>query len=139
MANTSLKLKATIYWASLDKVNDLSGKYQVDLCNLTEGAVTALKELGVVARVKASQPECGFMITCKSKYPIVAQDTDGDEIEKNIGNGTKANCIISSYAWEFKGKKGMSPQLDKLTITELVEYVKEGAVEDSEFESADFL
>jgi hypothetical protein len=35
MENTQrIKLKADLMWAYLDKPNDMSGKYQVDLCNL---------------------------------------------------------------------------------------------------------
>ena len=37
-----LKVQAEIMWAFLDTPNQLSGKYQVDLCNLTKGAVSAL-------------------------------------------------------------------------------------------------
>jgi len=32
----AVKVKADIMWAYLDKVNDMSGKFQVDLCNLSE-------------------------------------------------------------------------------------------------------
>jgi hypothetical protein len=134
-----LRLKATLQWALLDKKNDLSGKYQVDLCNLSPESVTALKAMGVEARVRPKDPEAGYMITCKSNYPIVPLDTDGDTIEGIVGNGTKANCTVSTYSWSFKGKSGVSPQLDKLVITNMVEYQKEKKEESSAFASADFL
>jgi len=133
-----LRLKATLQWAQLDKKNDLSGKYQVDLCNLTPEAVTALKAMGVEARVRPKNPEAGYMITCKSNYPIVPVDTDGDIIKGIVGNGTKANCTVSTYSWSFKGKSGTSPQVDKLIITDMVEYGK-AEEDESEFASADFL
>jgi len=54
-----LKVQAEIMWAFLDTPNQLSGKYQVDLCNLTKGAVDALSFMGVEVRTKPDQPEKG--------------------------------------------------------------------------------
>jgi len=45
--NEAVKIKADIMWAYLDKPNDMSGKYQVDLCNLSDKAAGALEELGL--------------------------------------------------------------------------------------------
>ena len=39
-----------------------------------------------------------------------------------IGNGSKAKALVSSYSWTYKNKKGVSPSLKKLVVTELVEY-----------------
>jgi hypothetical protein len=33
-----IKINADVYWAQLNKVNDMSGKYQVNLCNLSDKA-----------------------------------------------------------------------------------------------------
>jgi hypothetical protein len=38
----SVKIKADVMWASLGKVNEMSGKFQVDLCNLSDKAAEAL-------------------------------------------------------------------------------------------------
>lgn len=115
-----VKLKADIMWAQLDKPNDLSNKYQVNLCNLSDAAVLALEELGIAVAEKEGQ---GRFITCKSANPIKAFDADGDEIVGvKVGNGSKAKAIINPYEWKYKNKKGVSPSLRKLVITELVEY-----------------
>lgn len=116
----SVKVKADVMWAQLDKVNEMSGKYQVNLCNLSEAAVVALEEMGISVPEKEGQ---GRYITCKSANLIKAFDNDGVELAGvKIGNGSKAKAIITSYEWKYKNKKGVSPSLKKLVITDLVEY-----------------
>ena len=43
----AVKIKADIMWAYLTKPNEMSGKYQVDLCNLSEKASEALESMGI--------------------------------------------------------------------------------------------
>lgn len=57
-----VKVQADIMWAFLDTPNQLSGKYQVDLCNLTKEAVGVLEGMGVSVRKKDDQPEKGFSL-----------------------------------------------------------------------------
>jgi hypothetical protein len=45
--NEAVKIKADIMWAYLNKPNDMSGKFQVDLCNLSDKAAEALQEHGL--------------------------------------------------------------------------------------------
>jgi hypothetical protein len=121
-----LKIKATVQWAFLDQRNEMSNCYQVDLCNLSKAAVDALSDMGIEAKHKDDK---GFYITAKSKnYPIEAQTTDGERIPEGVkvANGSKATAIISSYAWTFKNKKGVSPSIKKLVITDLIEYKRSG-------------
>lgn len=116
----SIKVKADIMWAQLDRVNEMSGKYQVNLCNLSEAAVVALEEMGITVADKEGQ---GRYITCKSANPIKAFDNDGVELSGvKVGNGSKAKAIITAYEWKYKNKKGKSPSIRKLVITDLVEY-----------------
>jgi hypothetical protein len=116
-----LKLKADIYWASLNRKNEMADAYTVDLCNLSDKAVAALEDMGIsVQENLEKKPEQGKYITCKSQRPIKAFDTDNDEIVEDIGNGSKAICMIGSYAWTYKNKKGVSPSLAKLVVTDLV-------------------
>ena len=129
MENTQrVKVKADIMWAYLDKPNDMSGKYQVDLCNLSDPAVQALEDMGLAVRQKEDK---GYFITCKSQNPIRAYDRDGDPIEGiSIGNGSKAVAMVGSYSWNFKNKEGVSPSLKKLVVEELVAYEGEGGSDD---------
>ena len=131
-AQTSIKVKADIMWAQLDKINEMSGKFQVNLCNLSDAAVVALEEMGITVAEKEGQ---GKYITCKSAKPIKAFDTDGDEVVGvKVGNGSKAKAVVTAYEWKYKNKKGMSPSLRKLVITNLIEYGDGGAADLSDDE-----
>ena len=122
-----LKLKADVFWASLNRKNEMADAYMVDLCNLSDKAVAALEDMGIsVQENLEKKPEQGKYITCKSQRPIKAFDTDNEEIVEDIGNGSKAICMVGSYPWTYKNKKGVSPSLAKLVITDLVEYASAG-------------
>jgi hypothetical protein len=124
-----LKIKADVYWASLNRKNEMADAYTVDLCNLSDKAVAALEDMGIsVQENLEKKPEQGKYITCKSQRPIKAFDPDNEEIVDDVGNGSKAICMIGSYAWTYKNKKGVSPSLAKLVITDLVEYASGGNI-----------
>jgi hypothetical protein len=116
-----LKIKADVYWACLNRKNELADAYTVDLCNLSDKAVAALEDMGIsIQENLEKKPEQGKYITCKSQRPIKAFDADGDEINEDVGNGSKSVCMIGAYQWSFKAKKGVSPSLAKLVVTDLV-------------------
>jgi len=130
MDNESIKIKCELFWAQLDKMNDMSGKYQVNLGKLSDKAVEALEGLGLSVNEKE---DMGKFIVCKSNSPMRAYDTDNDQITEKIGNGSKAKAIVKPYDWTYKNKKGKSPSLVKLVITDLVEYASaDSAIEDDE-------
>lgn len=121
-----VKIKADIFWANLTTENEMSGRYQVDLGNLSPKAVEALNDLGLDVKYKEDK---GDFITCKSTRPMFAFDTEGKDIsDVGIGNGSKAIGVIDTYEWSFKNKKGVSPSLKKLVITDLV--ALDGEVDD---------
>ena len=123
-----VKIKADVMWAYLDRQNDMSGKYQVDLCNLSDAAVDALEGMGLTVRQKDDK---GYFITCKSNNPIKAFDKNGDIIDGvSIGNGSKAEALVGFYEWRYQKKEGVSPSLKKLVITELQAYEDADAVSD---------
>lgn len=119
MEQQAVKLKAEVMWAQTTKVNEMSGKYQINLTKLSDAAVEALEKMGIDVKEKEDQ---GKYITCKSANPIKVFDEDNDEITEAIGNGSKAKAIITAYEWKYKNKKGVSPSLKKIVITDLVEY-----------------
>lgn len=127
----AIKIKADVMWAFLDRKNEMSDKYQVDLCNLSPAAVGALEDMGLTVNSKEGK---GFFITCKSNNPIRAYDEAGKEITGvQVGNGSEAVSVISTYEWTWKNKAGVSPSLRKLTITNLEAY-SEGEEEALEVE-----
>lgn len=115
-----LKIEADLMWAFLDTPNQMSGKYQVDLCNLSKNAIKALEDAGVSVRNKEDK---GFFITAKSKnYPIKAEDTNGNQITAKVGNGSRGIALIKPYAYKVNGKAGVGVGINKLVVTQLVEY-----------------
>lgn len=126
-----IKIAANIQWAFLNTPNEMSGKYQVDLCNLSKPAVAALDAMGITANYRDDKADKGYFITCKSARPIKAYDEMGTIIPENVlvGNGSKATCVVGYYEWTFKNKKGKSPSLVKLIITDLKTYEGEGATD----------
>jgi hypothetical protein len=127
-----VKIKCDIYWAQTHKLNEMSGKYQLNLCNLSDSAVEALESMGItIAEDSEKRPEMGKYITCKSNNPMRSHDSDGMEIPADviIGNGSVGKALVSSYEWKYKNKKGNSPSLKRLVVTDLVEYVNAGGVE----------
>lgn len=124
MANIEkpIKIEAEVQWAFFTTKNEMSGKYQVDLTNLSSGAVEALQSAGLEPRQREDKPEKGWFITAKSNYAIEPVDKSGEKITDVVGNGSKAVAIIKPYEWSWKNKKGVSPSLMKITITDLQVY-----------------
>tara|TARA_R110000803_G_scaffold106923_2_gene175014 strand:- start:221 stop:628 length:408 start_codon:yes stop_codon:yes gene_type:complete len=120
-------LKTTLFWANLSTKNEMSGKYQVDLSNLSDAAISALEERGL--QVKSKDDDRGSFITVKSTNPIRAYNTSGDEISCLVGNGSQATVALGHYDWDFQGKKGRSPSCLKLVINDLNEYSPEGSLD----------
>ena len=123
----SVAVQADIFWACTQHPNPSADKeqYTVNLSNLSDKAVQALQSMGVTVRNDSVKREAeGNYITCKSNYKIDAFDGDGNPIpaDVKIGNGSKATVIVSSYEWTYRGKKGISPSIKKLTITDLIQY-----------------
>lgn len=127
-----VKLQAEINWAFFDKVSDMSGKYQVDLCNLSDQAVKALEGIGVAVRQREDKPEKGWFVTVKSNNPIKPVDEKGNHITALVANGSKATALVTAYNWTWKNKSGVSPSLMKIVITDLKEYVPETAEADDD-------
>lgn len=120
METKPMKIEADIMWAFLDTPNTMSGKYQVDLCNLSKNAIKALEEIGVNVRNKDDK---GFFVTAKSKnYPISAIDEAGNPISSKVGNGSRGIALIKPYAYKMNGKSGVGVGINKLVVTKLVEY-----------------
>jgi len=118
-----VKIKATVMWCLHNKPNDMSGKFQLDLCNLSDNAVQALEGLGLEVRKREDKPEKGFYITCKSTVPMKVFDASGNDLNNvAIGNGSTATAVVGAYSWTFKNKKGTSASLTKLVVDNLVAY-----------------
>lgn len=122
-----IPVNGDIYWANLTTTNTMSGKYQFDLCNLSDKAVEALEQMGIRVRNEPEKrPDQGSYVTMKSKNPIRFYNTSGDQLDCLVGNGSTATVRIGYYDWSNPaGQKGRSASCQKMTIKDLVVY--EGA------------
>jgi hypothetical protein len=119
------------FWASLSERNSMSNKYQVDLSKLNERQVAGLEALGVEVKNKGDDRE--YFVTCKSEYPIDVYDSEGNKLRGNeVGNGSVADAVISTYEWSFKNKKGVALNVLKLVVTDLNHYESEVDMNDVE-------
>ena len=126
MSDEPIVVVCDVFWAFTNKTNKLSGKYQVDLCNLSDKAVELLEERGITVKSSDKKPEQGNYITPVSTHNIRAYNTAEDELTGiDIGNGSKARAAIGTYDWTFSGKQGTSPSLVRFVIDDLV--IFEGA------------
>ena len=127
-----IAVAATLYWAQTSTKNEMSGKYQVNLGNLSDKAVMALEEMGIDVNNKE---EHGNYIIVKSSKPIQVLDENGIVLDASvkIGNGSKAKAALSFYDWTHKAKSGRSPSLVKLMVTDLIEYGVDADIEDLDF------
>ena len=62
--------------------------------------------------------------------------SDGSGIEGKGGNGSKGVAWIKPYAYQFKGKAGVSAGINKLVITDLVSYSADDTALDDDLEEA---
>ena len=58
-----------LHWPFLNKLNDMSGKYQVDIGKLSSKAVDALSAMGIQVHNKGD--DRGNYVTVKSNHPIM--------------------------------------------------------------------
>ena len=121
---------ATYFWAQTDKINDMSGKYQVNIGKLSDRAVEALEANGI--DVKNKGDDQGNFITVKSANPIKIQDSDGLPLVANVGNGSTGRAVIGFYDWTYKSKSGRSPSLNRMIVDDLIEYGDAAAIDDLE-------
>lgn len=115
-------VRGTSMWARVldGSPNDLSGKYQVDICNLDDDTVVELTDSGVTIK---NDEDRGNYVTAKAPRPPQIMDAskrawNGD----NIGNGSVIKISAKPYPWNFKGTSGVSLGLNKLMVVKHVEY-----------------
>ena len=114
-----VKVKGEVFWSRHSEPYD-DGRYGMDIGQLSEKAVQKLQEEAMLdVKHKDLQQ---FYVTCKSNYPIRVLDTEGNTISSKIGNGSKCVAIIDPYAYNYKGKKGVSAGVKEVVVTDLVAY-----------------
>jgi len=115
--SSSALVKGTVFYAFNNRVNQMSGKYQIDIGDLSVPAQQALESMGLDIKLKDKQ---GPHVTCKSKFPIAMYDDAGQEITDPIANGSEGVFKIGFYEYKTpQGQSGKSPKLVSNKITKL--------------------
>lgn len=128
---TTNAINAVLYWPNLTQVNGMSGKYQVDLSQLSPSATAWLSDSGI--KVNNKGDERGDYITSKSGFEIEAVDEEGNPIDGLVGNGSQAVVklnIVNGRHQKFGDWTIAS--IKKLVIKELVKYEADDVGEDGE-------
>ena len=115
-----ITIRGSVYWCERNRLNKYSNKYQVQLGNLSDKAVEAIEEMGIVPSNKKDHR--GFFITLKSTNPMRLTDPEGVEIPEDIliANGSEAVAVVGYFDWPVG--EGRSPSMLKMKVTNLIEY-----------------
>ena len=112
-------------WASLYERNDMSKKYQIDICNIDAKTVKQLEAAGI--DVKTGEGEKAYkeryIIAKADKYRPRVLDRRGDLWDENvlIGNGSDIKASVNAFKYNYKGKDGIGCGLNDLMVTSLIE------------------
>jgi len=86
-------LKGEVYWQSFSEPNQMSGKYQFNLANLSDAAVQQIQSVGGKVTKKPDdekKADMGSYVVVKSNYPIKVVDRQGNDLTGvPVGNGSK--------------------------------------------------
>lgn len=127
VALDKLIINGTAFWAHIQKPNELSGKFQIDVGNLDAATVKSLQAIG--ARVHNKGDDRNDYVTAKSSFIPNIVDAKRNPLPAGtlIGNGSKVNVLLAPYAYDFKGKKGVGLGLNGIQVLQLVSFKKEEA------------
>ena len=126
MDNNMVKIAATVAFPSLTRTDQMSGKYSIQLANLSDAAAEKLEELGMNVKFKDDSYGRGRFIECKSKFPIdnskfqTVVDDQGLALDPDlVGPGSKVEALLKTYEWKMGGNTGTSAYVTKLVVKEL--------------------
>ena len=111
------------YWTKLNRKDEYSDKYQLDIGDLSDKSKEVLTSHGV--KLKNKNDDRGEFITARTQYLIPVIDSDKKTIDRDtlIGNGSSVRVKVDfNKNHPFAEKYGTSMYLKKVQVTELVEY-----------------
>ena len=122
MARETAVVQGKAYWAKLSTPDQMSEKYQMDVCNLSDITIASLKKHGV--KPKNRDDERGEFITARSKFdvPVINRDKEGMN-GTLIGNGSDVKVKVGfNKDHPMVSQSGTSMYLNKVMVTNLVVY-----------------
>jgi len=121
------------YWSKLDRKDEFSDKYQMDIGDLSDKSKEVLTSHGV--KLKNKNDDRGEFITARTQYLVPVIDSDKKVIDSDtlIGNGSSVRVKVDfNKTHPFVEKYGTSMYLKKVQVTELVEYGKDDFDDDDD-------
>ena len=121
------------FWTKLNRKDEYSDKYQLDVGDLSEKSKEVLTSHGV--KLKNKNDDRGEFITARTQYIVPVMDSDKKVIDKDtlIGNGSSVRVKVDfNKTHPFVEKYGTSMYLKKVQVTELVEYGKDDFDDDDD-------
>ena len=119
-------VRGTAKWASVFDVNEMSGKYQVDICNLDKETIKTLEKVGLsVKKGEGDKEDQGMYITAKaSKYRPKVVDNLGTPMDGTvlIGNGSKVKVQCKPWEINRNGQAFKGLELQAVQVIDLVQY-----------------
>tara|TARA_R110001592_G_scaffold10524_5_gene54450 strand:- start:7 stop:426 length:420 start_codon:yes stop_codon:yes gene_type:complete len=121
------------FWTKLNRKDEYSDKYQLDVGDLSEKSKEVLTSHGV--KLKNKNDDRGEFITARTQYLVPVMDSDKKVIDKDtlIGNGSSVRVKVDfNKTHPFVEKYGTSMYLKKVQVTELVEYGSKDGFDDDD-------
>ena len=112
-------IKGEAMWQSLFELNEMSNRYQIDICNLDKDAIKALKSIDVeVKKGEGEKADKGYFVTAKTKrLPKVTDSARNPWPHKMVvGNGSIIKCSVSGYDWSYQKKTGRGCSLNSVMV-----------------------
>lgn len=128
---TGLLTNAEIHWACVREPNVYSGKYEVEVHNLTKEQIDYINSFSVgksawtEVRTDAKYPEKGKFIKFRCAKPPRICDGQKNDLPEDvlIGNGTTANVLfLVSEPRSPQGVAKVKLTLNTIQVLKLVEY-----------------
>lgn len=111
-----------ILFSNINKVDDLSGKYQVTV-TMDEATAADAEAAGIPVKTKEYDGATQFQAVFKSKFRPEVIAADGQtKVEMNggeLGRGSKINIQYSERDWNAAGKSGTARDLNKIQVVEM--------------------
>ena len=126
-------ISGTAYWASIISPNttfDSDGTWSIDVGNLDADNKALAEKDGLTIKNKGD--DRGDFVSIKrnvkrkdgnlNSAPEVLDAQKRTMMNTLIGNGSKVNVLYTTYEWKYKGSAGVSADLKKVQVIDLVPY-----------------
>ena len=118
-----------VWWWNLNRMNEMAGKYTVDIGPLGAKEIEQLKAVGIKLNKdkddSKTKGERGTYLTLKTKDNAYIRLTDKDNTVLDItttevGNGSLCHVQIQPFDWVFKTTSGVGAGPDTIKIINLI-------------------